>query len=64
MTEINALETARIVVEEYGNQAEREVNRRAEMALAQGDLDSFEVWSEVIVFVSDIQERQAGARPA
>ena len=60
MSEIDALQTARIVVEEYGDKAEHEVNRRAEQALLDGDLDAFAVWRAVIVFVSDINTRKAG----
>ena len=58
MSELNALHTARIVVEEYGDGAEAEVNRRAELALVDGDLNAFALWSAVIVFVSDIQSRK------
>jgi hypothetical protein len=57
MSEIDALQTARVVVEDYGDRAEAEVNRRAEQALIEGDLDAFAVWRTVIVFVSDLQSR-------
>ena len=59
MKEVDALQTARLVVAEYGNQAEAEVNRRAELALVNGDYDAFAVWRAVIVFVSDITSRNA-----
>ena len=56
---MNALHTARLVVEEYGDTAEAEVNRRAEMALVDGDLDAFAVWKAVIVFIAVIQDRKS-----
>lgn len=62
MSELNALQTARIVVEEYGDKAEAEVNRRAEKALIDGDMDAFAVWRAVIVFVSDINSRKSRHR--
>ena len=58
MKELDALQTARLIVEEYGDLAEAEVNRRAELALVNGDYDAFAVWRAVIVFVSDISARK------
>jgi|GEM_PF-1898161 len=59
MKELDALQTARLVAEEYGDLAEDEVNRRAELALVEGDFDAFAVWRAVIVFVSDINTRKS-----
>jgi hypothetical protein len=58
MSEIDTLQTARIFVDELGDEAEAEVNRLAEKALADGDMDAFAVWRSVIISVSDIQSRK------
>lgn len=58
MSELDALETARILVEEYGDNAKSEVNRRAELALIGGDMNAFALWHAVVVFVSDIRRHK------
>ena len=56
MDDLKALRTARQLVEQYGAGAEAEVNRRAEDALVKGDIDAFNLWTDVIFYVSDMSQ--------
>lgn len=58
LDEIEILQLARTLVQHFGNHAEAEVNRRAELALLRDDMDDFDLWARVVVFVSDLNSRR------
>ena len=57
MNDLDALKMARLMVKTYGDDAEAEINRRAEKALVDNDFDAFAAWGRVIAFVSDILDK-------
>lgn len=59
LDEIEILQLARSLVQHFGKDAEAEVNLRAELALLRDDLADFDLWSRVIVFVSDLNARRS-----
>jgi hypothetical protein len=58
MDEIEILEFARRLIEEYGQDAEHEVEERAVLALIREDMEDYDLWARVVVFVSEINSRE------
>lgn len=58
MNEADILQTAKVMLEQYGTDAEAQAAKRADRALVQGSIEGEQIWQRVVAAI--LEMRAAG----